>query len=396
MGESLYETPKGLVLSPGGGDFYAAIWTNDCVEYVGPWFGVAGDPEGADAMFTALRLFAAAMPGDGSRMPGSIANLVSGGMNEHPGGDRGDAAMYLSGATRFLLLRGDTEAARELWPAVCWAAEYCLRKTTSAGVVASDSDELEGRFPTGSANLSTSCIAYDGYRHAAMLARDLGHGDWETRLEKAAADLVGSIDAFFGATVAGHDTYRYFDGCTQLRGWQGLPMAVGLYRRAAATTRALLSERMLTEEGIRTQEGDPTVWDRCTFTALGGMLRAGQVDAALPALVRLARRRLLGDHVPYAWEFNVGQLHLAAESALFNRAILEGLFGLSVVGLGRAEIRPRLPDGWSDMALQGLSIGGIGHDIEVRRSGDGMETTHIVADNGAPRVACTEFLHDRS
>jgi len=41
-------------------------------------------------------------------------------------------------------------------------------------VIASDSDELEGRLPTGKANLSTSSLYYGGLRAAADLGRALG------------------------------------------------------------------------------------------------------------------------------------------------------------------------------------------------------------------------------
>ena len=46
-------------------------------------------------------------------------------------------------------------------PLVEWCLEYCRRQLTPDGVVASDSDELEGRFPAGDANLCTSSLYYD-------------------------------------------------------------------------------------------------------------------------------------------------------------------------------------------------------------------------------------------
>lgn len=62
-------------------------------------------------------------------------------------GDRGDAAMIAYGAARYALARGDAAEAAEVWPLVEWCLEYCRRRLTGDGVVASDSDELEGRFP---------------------------------------------------------------------------------------------------------------------------------------------------------------------------------------------------------------------------------------------------------
>ena len=86
-------------------------------------------------------------------------------------GDRGDAAMIAYGAARYALARGERNEAEELWPLVEWCLEYCRRKLTPEGVVASDTDELEGRFPAGKANLCTSTLYYDALRSAVYLGR---------------------------------------------------------------------------------------------------------------------------------------------------------------------------------------------------------------------------------
>ncbi|MEI8121555.1 MAG: hypothetical protein WCI20_05855 [bacterium] len=389
-GESLFDTARGLVHSPGGGDFYGGIWANDQIEYAAPWFGCAGDALTTEATLNACRIFAAAMPADGSAMPGAfdIVDLPS-----SPGGDRGDAAMYLSGVSRFLLYLGNANAARELWPALAWTAEYCRRQTTAAGIVASQSDELEGRFSTGTANLNTNCLAYDGYIHAAMIARDLGMTDVGKDLTNRATALALAIESHFGTDVQGWKTYRYHEGCEVLRGWIGLPLAVGLHRRVEGTTGALLSDQLLTEEGIRTQQGSPTTWDRTTFYALKGIVLGGGIAAALPVLMSICRRRLLGDHVPYAWEFEMGQLHLAAESTLYARLITEGLFGLRAEGIGRALIRPHMPDAWPSMELRGIVVGGVRHDIRVRRSDAGTVLVEIDAGATPPRIRAEPLLN---
>lgn len=59
-------------------------------------------------------------------------------------GDRGDAAMIAYGASRFSLTYADKAVAQELWPLIEWCLEYCDRKLNHAGVVMSDTDELEG------------------------------------------------------------------------------------------------------------------------------------------------------------------------------------------------------------------------------------------------------------
>jgi hypothetical protein len=76
--------------------------------------------------------------------------------------------------SKFLLFQGDRAAAEELWPLIEFSAASVLRHTTTEGIIASETDEMEGRYPTGKANLSTSALAYGGYRLAARLAQTLG------------------------------------------------------------------------------------------------------------------------------------------------------------------------------------------------------------------------------
>src|SRR6185369_6683122 len=94
-------------------------------------------------------------------------------------GDRGDMAMIAYGAARFALANGDAKAAGELWPLIAWCLEYSKRKVNAQGVVASDSDELEGRFPAGKANLATSSLYYDALNSAALLGHELGRPEAE-------------------------------------------------------------------------------------------------------------------------------------------------------------------------------------------------------------------------
>ena len=84
-------------------------------------------------------------------------------------GDRGDQAMIAYGAGRFALARGERKTAEELWPLIEWCLEYSRRKIDKNGVVASDSDELENRFPSGDANLCTSALYYDALISAAPI-----------------------------------------------------------------------------------------------------------------------------------------------------------------------------------------------------------------------------------
>jgi hypothetical protein len=65
----------------------------------------------------------------------------------------GTLSMVLYGLSKFLLFQGDRAAAEEMWPLIEFAAASVLRHTTADGIVASETDEMEDRYPTGQANL---------------------------------------------------------------------------------------------------------------------------------------------------------------------------------------------------------------------------------------------------
>jgi hypothetical protein len=364
--ESLFETKMGLVHSPGGGRYYGGVWANDQCEYAGPFFAFSDDTAVHTAAENAYALFQKQTSPEYHALPSSLE--VEGDVVWSGAKDRGDAAMIASGASRYALTRGDAAVAERLWPLIAWCLEYCRRKTNAAGVIESDSDELENRFPAGDANLSTACLALDGYRRGADLARALGKTAEGRQYRAAARKLEAAIESHFGATVEGFETYRYYDGNTVLRAWICLPLTVGLLGRAAGTIDALFSPRLWSDDGLATEAGDRVFWDRSTLYALRGVFAAGAPDTALAHLLAYSRRRLLGEHVPYPVEAypEGGQAHLSAESALYGRIFLEGIFGIVPTGLRSFTLAPRMPEGWSRMDT---AFTAFGHSlvIDVRK-----------------------------
>jgi len=366
--ESLFDTKVGLVHSPGGGRYYAGVWTNDQVEYAGPFFPFLGYAPANEASLNAYRLFARLMKPDYGRI---WASLEMEGDLPCCSKDRGDAAMYAYGAARFSLASGDPAIAAELWPAINWALEYCQRHTNAEGVVESKTDEMEGRLPTGTANLSTSALTYGALRSAADLGRVLGRADTAQLYERRADTLRQAIEAYFGADIQGFHTYRYYKEHQTLRHWICLPLTMGILDRKEGTIQALLT-RLWTPEGLAVEAGDPQIWDRGTLYALRGIFMAGETETGLAYLRTYTRQRLVGDHVPYAVEASPegGQAHLSAESALYGRVITEGLFGILPTGLRSFTCLPRLPAAWPEMRLSGMKAFGQDSDVLVTRSGD--------------------------
>jgi len=107
-------------------------------------------------------------------------------------------------------------------------------------------------------------------------------------------------------------------------------------------------------DGLATQAGQETFWDRSTLYALRGVFAAGFSDRALEKLHAYSARRLLGNHVPYpieAWP-EQNQSHLAAEGSLYARVLTEGVFGIRPTGLNQCAITPHLPSDWPEATLK--------------------------------------------
>ena len=375
--ESIYDTKGGLMHGPGGESYYAAIWANDQAEYINPFFPYLGYEVGNRSALCSYEHFARFMNPEYKPLPSSI---IAEGLDVWAGaGDRGDAAMVAYGASRYALSRGDKAEAEKLWPLIEWCLEYCRRNLNEGGVVASDADELENRFPAGKANLCTSSLYYDALISAGYLGKDLGKP--VAAYARQATALKKNIDRYFGGTVEGFDTYKYYEGNDVLRSWICIPLTVGIQDRKDATIQALFSPRLWTENGLLTQAGSETFWDRSTLYALRGVYPCGETEKATDYLKFYSNQRLLGEHVPYAIEAwpEGSQRHLSAESGLYCRIITEGMFGIRPTGLHSFVFTPRLPQEWDHMNLRKICAFDTVFDIEVKRLGDKLQVA-VIAD----------------
>jgi hypothetical protein len=345
--ESIFSTRGGLMHGPGGYNKYlAAIWANDQAEYVNPFFPFLGNPAGNESAMNSFRHFARYINPEYKPIPSSI--IAEGRSFWNGAGDRGDMAMIAYGAARFALASGNKAWSEELWPLIEWCLEYNDRQKMPSGVIASDTDELEGRFPAGEANLSTSSLYYDALRSAASLGRDLGKDPAQIdQYQKQARNLRQAIKDYFEAEVEGFETYQYYKGNDILRSWICIPLTVDIYDRLEGTIQALFSDRLWTKSGLLTKAGTTTVWDRSTLYALRGVMAGGAVDKGMEKLIAFSKNRLLGDHVPYVIEAypEYNQSHLSAESGLYCRIFTEGVFGIRPTGLNTFSCTPRLPEG---------------------------------------------------
>jgi hypothetical protein len=214
-------------------------------------------------------------------------------------------------------------------------------------------------------------LYYDALKSAVMLGKLLNKPSAQLKTyEQQAKDIRTNIEKYFGATVEGYNTYRYYKGNDTLRAWITTPLTVDIFDRKEGTIAALFSPRLWTEDGLASLAGNRTFWDRSTLYALRGVLAAGETEKAMEYLRYYSRRRLLGEHVPYPVEAypEGNQRHLSAESGLYCRIYTEGMFGIRPTGFNQFDCTPRLPEGWDQMALRNVQAFANTFDLEVTRA----------------------------
>jgi len=366
------ETIQGVITHNGSLTYAPGIWANDPVEYSSPVFPFFGDAELNRASMNMYRVWKDYCQEKGIiPFPGSFEGPALK-LTQH---ERGDDAMVLYGLSKFLLFQGDRAAAEELWPLIEFSAASVLRHTTADGIVASETDEMEGRYPTGTANLSTSSLAYGGYRLAARLAQSLGK-PLAAEYDQRAEALRKGIEAYFGAEVEGFKTYRYYKENTTLRGWILLPLAMGITERQEATAAALMSDKLWPHRfagaDILAESTRSTEWGRETYYALRALFKAGHTEEALDVTRRVVQAQIFGSKGPYPDEDAIDML---CPGSLYPRVFTEGMFGIVPTGLDSFECTPWLPKAWPRMALRDLQAFGRAWDLVVERAGDQQKVT---------------------
>jgi hypothetical protein len=366
------ETYKGVITHNGSLTYSPGIWANDPVEYSSPLFPFFGDAELNRATMNMYRVWLDHCRQNGIvPFPGSFEGPALK-LTQY---ERGDDAMVLYGLSKFLLFQGDRAAAEEMWPLIEFAAASVLKHITADGVVASETDEMEGRYLTGQANLSTSSLAYGGYRFAARLARALRRPAADD-FDRRAAALREAIESYFGEEIEGFKTYRYYKENTTLRGWILLPLAMGIDERRDGTVAALLSDKLWPNrhEGadILAESTRPTEWGRETYYALRVLFKAGRTEDALELTRCVVKAQIFGSRGPYPDEDAIDML---CPGSLYPRVFTEGMFGIVPTGLDSFECTPWLPNAWPRMALRDLRAFGQAWDLVVERAGDQQKVT---------------------
>lgn len=361
-GESLFRTKKGLVHCPGGYSYYNAVWCNDQLEYAAPWFAFTGDKKAIEASKNAFSWYEPYMNDEYCHIPSSI---IADGFDYWNGaGDRGDAAMYLFGLSRFLLTIGKApDAGQE--KTLEWCVEFIKRKTMQDGAVYSDSDELEGRISSG-INLSTTSLAFGGLELVSLLWKKYGKDDLCSEAEQLRERIGKAFEEHFGAELKGYQTYAYHKGCNDIRAWNCLPIYMGVFDRVEDTLKAI-EDTLWNDYSCRTTEGEKTMWDRSALYFIASLFRADKTEKAFSMLKGYSERRLLGERVPYPVEaYPEGNMrHLSAESALYCRVITDGLLNI-VFDENNFSVRDSLPFVSGGVSIKNIFIDGEYRNIEIK------------------------------
>lgn len=141
---------------------------------------------------------------------------------------------------------------------------------------------------------------------------------------------------------------------------------------------------MWTDNGLLSQSGDSTYFDRAALYALKGVFMSGDTRRGLEFLTKYSTTRLLGDHVPYpieAWPEG-NQRHMSAEDALYQKIFIEGIIGLRPTGLNSFKLTPMLPDEWPSVELSHIRAFGDDLDIRLSRQPDGSVLTTVTTCDG--------------
>jgi len=84
-----------------------------------------------------------------------------------------------------------------------WSLDFCERMRNKEGAVKSKTDEMEGRITTGTANLYTSCLYYNGLKNCIALANAFGMKDKANIYKQRMLSMEKVIEDYFGADIEG-------------------------------------------------------------------------------------------------------------------------------------------------------------------------------------------------
>ncbi len=367
--ESVYNLACGYIHSPGGGNYYASVWTNDQIEYSAPLAALIDYKYMRYAIENTLSMYEEYMYKDEPLVSSIIAENTS---YWNGAKDRGDGAMYLYGASLYLLILGDKEKALKYSKAIKWCIDYSISKINKYGILESDSDELENRFESGNANLSVNSLFYKGLIYASRLFNELGiDNDYLYVASKLKENIIKNFhhdNKWYYALRCDDNEIKILEK-NNLRSHISYLLIMDILDFKDDVYNELLSNKLLNENGFKTIETSDVYWDRITLMSLRGLFRSGKVNEAYDILKSYSNNRLLNKHVPYPVEAypEGNQAHLAAESSLYVRIFLEGLLGFEPISFNKFSLTFNIPDDVSNIKINNFFYSSMNHSIKIEK-----------------------------
>jgi len=338
--------------------------------------------------------------------------------------------LYISAVRDYVRISGDTELAREFWPSVKLAYEFCvstdedgdgLMDNTRAGLAAVETGALRSSAVLTDVYLAAAwATAADAAAELALIAGDEAFGH-------AAADAaLKAVDAANARFLDDADRQIYFailrDGSGQAEAsvwtawgmWRdvfdaGRPAVEGtLDTLAGAGIGADWGTRMLSRDSALYEPlsyNNGAIWPFLTGFAILGLYEQGRAPAAWAYLDGTADLTFI-DGRGYITELLSGDRLRPIDAAVphqlfatfgYVAGLLRGMVGLradalidgdGAVTTGGLRLRPQLPAGWDWLRVQNLRFRDTRFDLDIERDGTSLAATVRVDDAAtAPPLA---------
>ncbi|MSR63969.1 MAG: hypothetical protein EXS08_16215 [Planctomycetes bacterium] len=305
-----------------------------------------------------------------------------------------NSADFVAAIDLYLRFSGDMALAKELWPAVQRAMDWCARSldneghlsNSQAGIAAVEAGPLSEKIES-EVFLQGAWIAALGA--AARLAQALGE---DGASYKALEDKARAGFENYWSEERGHYGFALLKGgqrCDDLTAYLGYPLSRGLGERtrAWASVQALNLPTVMSDWGARMFATDSSIYDPRHYNhgavfpyltnfvtlalfAHGHAFAAHQVLFAQVALTHFGGLGFLEEHLEgeRAQIPKRGVPHQIFSSAALVESTLLGLFGLEASAAERRIVlRPTLPPHWDEVRLVNARVGETRLDVRLYR-----------------------------
>ncbi len=341
--------------------------------------------------------------------------------------------LYITAVRDYVRISGDLELAREFWPSVKRAYEYCtstdedndgLMDNTLAGLAAVETGALR------SGEVLTDVYLAAAWTTAADAAAELALIVGETEVSRAADDAAVKARASANERFLDDEGRQIYFAILRDGSGQAEPSvwtAWGLWRNVFAARRPAVEgaldelagsgigadwgARMLSRESALYEPlsyNNGAIWPFLTGFATLALYEHGRAEAGWAYLDGTAELTFI-DGRGYITELLSGDRLQPIDASVphqlfatfgFVSGLLRGLVGLRAGSLadsdgagsvGSLRLRPQLPAGWDWMRLRNLRFQGTKFDFELERNATATEATVRVTKAAAPLPLTVEL-----